>query len=141
MPLSSALSTAEAVVFQVQLVYFPLLALIYGLANALSGILNSEDHVVTIPTRATGPGGRPLPSTKQKKKKADGPERPPPPELEFTKLFRRLFDYGTVFVVLTFFGNGAAIASHTIGARKEGWWCGEETSVSSKIHPIDSFSH
>ena len=131
MPLSGALTTAEAVVFRVELVYFPLLAFIYGVANALRGILNSGDNEDSIPTRATGPGGRPLPSTKQKKKKTDGPERAPPRELEFSKFTRRLFDYGSVCVVLTFVANAAAIASHTIGGENdENWWCGEESAVS-----------
>jgi len=131
MPLTKPLTTAEAVVFCVELVYFPLLALVYGLANALRGVLGSEGHEDSIPTRATGPGGRPLPTTKQKKNKPDGPERPPPRELEFTKLTRRLFKYGSVCVVLTFVANAASIVSHTLaGGPKDGWWCGEETAVS-----------
>src|SRR5512142_1254852 len=132
MPMSVPLTSAEAVVFWVELVYFPLLALTYGLANALRGVLKSEDNE-DIPTRATGPGGRPLPSTKQKMKKSDGPQRYPPSELEFTKFTRRLFEYLSSCIVLTFVGNTAAIASHTIsGENIESWWCGEQTAVS---HP------
>src|SRR6266566_1940988 len=110
-------SRAEAVQFAAELWYAPVLLFVFMLSAACHSILVSKDQEDEVACVATGPGGRPLPSTKRKRASA---RRPPAVDGDFSKLVRRVFDYLTCFVVLTFLANAVAITARTLGGANEG---------------------
>jgi hypothetical protein len=120
----------ERLVAAAELLYFPVLALCYGLAHALGGLLGKEPVVSgtahTAP--ATGPGGRPLPLTKARRRLSV--VSPPPRDNDFGPVSLRLFDYLSIAVVFTFAVEATGLAVHALGGESPvDWKSGEGFAV------------
>lgn len=126
------MSTAEVVYLRAQLLYVVLLLAFIVSAGVNSIVTARTEEELVVPT-AKGPGGKPLPVTK--KRKREQLDEPRVPDACAGSCFvRRIFQYTTAAVILSFFANGGAIALRALQYRRtgsgEGWWCSEERTVS-----------
>jgi ATP-binding cassette, subfamily B, vacuolar membrane transporter HMT1/ACLQ len=126
-------STATEVVYlRAQLLYPVVLLLAFIVSAGVHSIVTARTEEELVVPTAKGPGGKPLPVTKRKREQLDEPRGP---EICAPSGFaRRVFQYTTAAVILSFFANGGAIALHALQLRRkdaaEGWWCTEERTVS-----------
>lgn len=96
-------------------------------------------------TEAKGPGGKPLPATKKKKRAAADSAniRTTNPALQ------RLFQWASAAVTVNYVVAASSIGTHAIVDRattgEHGWWCGEPKTVSTpplsgglgeRAHPV-----
>ncbi|KAL9010251.1 MAG: hypothetical protein Q9173_004796 [Seirophora scorigena] len=81
----------------------------------------STDTSVKSPGDQTGPGGKPLPSSKKAPRKQD--------VLDFSPARKLLFNWLSVGTIATFVGSAVAVISHTLVNRKDNWWCGQSTAI------------
>ncbi|KAK3377671.1 hypothetical protein B0H63DRAFT_547232 [Podospora didyma] len=82
----------------------------------------TEDELIA--SSVKGPGGKPLPVTKKKREQEL--------HLQSGSITKRVFQWATATIVITFLVNGTAIALHALQARENSvylWWCGEERVV------------
>lgn len=116
--------------------YPVVLLLMFMVSLVVHGIRNAESaeptaNAYTKP-KATGPGGKPLPttivSTKAKK----------PEATRLTLVRRFLFAWLSVGLIATFLGNAANILVHALSARKDGYWCGSSGVVSDLLQYINT---
>jgi hypothetical protein len=112
---------------------FTLLIVFIGFAGALSIICARTDEDFVKPS-ARGPGGKPLPVTKRKRKGGQGDGKKFGPD--FGPCARRSFQGLSVCLIFTFVANAIAIAVHTIQSvpwpfkgGDEGWWAPHCVSV------------
>ncbi|KAH9906250.1 hypothetical protein F4778DRAFT_725128 [Xylariomycetidae sp. FL2044] len=122
-------SPAEHVRRIAQLLYPAILLLafiVFGALHSVHSALQKED--VIVPT-VTGPGGKPLPVTKRRRR--TGNELPEPNK--FSPATRLLFQTCNILATLTYFAAGGAIAARALINRsaegEHGWWCGEAKTV------------
>lgn len=97
------------------LIFFLLAFTAHSIATA------STDTTVKGPGDQTGPGGKPLPSSKKAPRKQD--------VLDFSPARKLLFNWLSVGTIATFVGSAVAVISHTLVNRKDNWWCGQSTAV------------
>jgi hypothetical protein len=128
----STSTAAEVVYLRAQLLYPVVLLLAFIVSAGVHSILTARTEEELVVPTAKGPGGKPLPITKRKREQLDEPQSP---EICAPSGFaRRVFQYTTAAVILSFFANGGAIALRALQLRRkdttEGWWCTEERTVS-----------
>lgn len=121
------LQTALAVL---QYAYPIIMLLIFLAAITARSIWHSNSNPNVSKPSTTGPGGKPLPATDPtrnfvKRKVTD----------DVTPSQKRVFEWLSIFVALTFVGNSVNVIVHALLARKEHYWCGKPVVVSS-IAPL-----
>lgn len=125
-------SPAEEVLFTAELWYSPVLLLAFITSAATYSILSSRSEEELIKPSVTGPDGKPLPVTKRKRE-----DSRPVVEAHIGNVARRVFQYMSAAVVLTFLADFVAIVVHAFRENKPGigfsWWCGEERIVSFSL--------
>ncbi|KAL8986703.1 MAG: hypothetical protein Q9177_004024 [Variospora cf. flavescens] len=101
----------------------PIILLIYFLfAFTAHSITTASTNTSTnSPQDQTGPGGKPLPSSKKSPRKKH--------VLDFSPARKLLFNWLSVGTIATFLGNAVAVILHTLVNRQDNWWCGESTAV------------
>ncbi|KAI0021988.1 hypothetical protein F4780DRAFT_769911 [Xylariomycetidae sp. FL0641] len=113
-----------------QYLYPDLLLLILLVGGALFSIYKARCKDDSVEPAVTGPGGKPLPATKRRRRPEDETSAP---EEAFTATIRRLFVWTYVLVTLSFLAQGAAIVARALSLRspegEHGWWCGEPKTV------------
>ena len=128
----TGLSTAETVELRAQILYPAILLLAFIASAGVHSVLTSRTEEELVAPIARGPGGKPLPLTKRKREH----EESIVPQINFfSDAARRVFQYATGAIIITFLANAVAIALHAIEVRTSsggtsGWWCGEERIVS-----------
>ncbi|KAK1751902.1 heavy metal tolerance protein [Echria macrotheca] len=123
-------SFAEIVYLRAQLLYPMVLLLAFILSAGVHSIVTARSEEELIVPTVTGPGGKPLPVTKRKREQSG--EIQVPAIADDRSFARRVFQYGTAALTLSFLANLAAIAVHTLqvhGPKHFQWWCGEERTV------------
>ena len=88
-------------------------------------VLKSPEEPSPPATPTLGPGGRPLPP---RRKSARGVKQ----SLEssvFSPATKKLINYLSILILVTFLGNAAVIVLQTLVYRQEHWWCGQSTIV------------
>ncbi|KAI1335560.1 hypothetical protein F5Y15DRAFT_397732 [Xylariaceae sp. FL0016] len=123
---------AESLRNGIQYLYPGLLLLVILLVGALYSIHTARrKEDVVIPT-VTGPGGKPLPVTKKRRRPETDDESHSPKEA-FTPCIRDFFKSLYVLIFVTFCGQGAGITARALVYRsaegEHGWWCGEPKTV------------
>lgn len=118
---------AQGVQTTVHIVYPILLILLYLIAFTYRSITSARNDNDTLPQPELGPLGKPLPT----KHNAASKEPPIPQELDFSKPRKLLFEWLSVGVLISLLGNIAVVIVHALYARKERWWCGQATTVST----------
>lgn len=109
---------------------YPAILLVTFIVSAAShSIITSKGEEVLVETKATGPGGKPLPVTKKLKKSH---RNHPLFEVYIGIWSRRMFQGLTGLLVFTFVSEAASVIVHAWDS-EEGWWCGEERIVRSPI--------
>lgn len=73
----------------------------------------------------TGPGGKPLPSSKKRPKEKN--------VLDFSPARKLLFIWLSAGTAATFVGNAGVVILHALMDRKNNWWCGEAVAVCPSI--------
>jgi hypothetical protein len=108
------------------LCYPAVLLVAFILSAATYSIQSSRSEEELLEPTATGPGGKPLPMTKRRKRG----HKHPVFEVYIGVWARRVFQYITVAVVLTFVADAATVVAHAVDDQSPGgWWCGEERVV------------
>ncbi|KAK0623309.1 hypothetical protein B0T14DRAFT_426482 [Immersiella caudata] len=127
----STSTAAEAVYLRAQLLYPVVLLVAFIVSAGVHSILTARTEEELVVPTAKGPGGKPLPVTKRKREQLDEPGVPD--ACAASGFARRVFQYTTAAVILSFFANGGAIALRALQLRgkdaTEGWWCTEERTV------------
>lgn len=102
----------------------PVLLLIFFLAafTTHSVVTASTDTATKNPQDQTGPGGKPLPSSKKNPKQND--------VLDFSPTRKILFNWLSVGTIVTFLANAVVVILHALINREDNWWCGESVAVS-----------
>lgn len=113
--------TAQQLKNYLQVSYPIVLLVLFVAAFTARSIITSsnndnDDKTKQVPQ--VGPGGKPLPSNKARKKSGEDAN------IDFSAARKRLFAILTWGVILTFLGNIIIILVHALLERKEGWWCG-----------------
>ncbi|KAB5570203.1 hypothetical protein GE09DRAFT_957754 [Coniochaeta sp. 2T2.1] len=116
---------AEIWYLRLMLCYPAVLLVTFILSAAAYSIYSSKSEEELVQPVATGPGGKPLPVTKRKKKHAQTPAF----EVHIGLWARRTFQYMTAALCLTFVANCAAVLAHGFDEQQPDWWCGEERVV------------
>jgi ABC-type transport system involved in Fe-S cluster assembly fused permease/ATPase subunit len=104
---------------------YPIVILLFFLVafTARSIIASNSNTNVSKPT-TTGPGGKPLPATDPTrnfvKREAND---------DVTQSQKRVFEWLSLAVALTFAGNAANVIVHALYARNDNWWCGKHVVV------------
>lgn len=107
----------------------PLLLAAFILVAAVHTIRSANVKEASDAAGARGPGGKPLPATKKKKRAVADPAdvRIMSPAL------RRLFQWASAAVTADYVVAGSSIGAHAIVDRattgQHGWWCGEPKTV------------
>ncbi|KAI1824420.1 ABC transporter-like protein [Xylaria intraflava] len=120
---------AERILAVTQYIYSALLLLILMLFGVIYSVyIARRNRGDVIAPTVTGPGGRPLPATKNRQ--ADESQET---EGRFSPAIRALFQWLYTAVTLTFVSQGAAIATRaliqTSPDGEHAWWCGEPKAV------------
>ncbi|KAF2748529.1 hypothetical protein M011DRAFT_493829 [Sporormia fimetaria CBS 119925] len=104
---------------------YPIVLMVFFLAafTARSILASNSNSRVSKPT-TTGPGGKPLPATDPtrnfvKKTAVD----------DVTHSQKRVFEWLSLAVALTFIGNSINVIVHALYAHKENWWCGKPVVI------------
>lgn len=123
-------SPAEKVLFATELCYPAILLLAFISTAAVYSIMTSRSDEELVTPTTTGPGGKPLPVTKRKRE-----DTSPVVDAQIGTAARRVFQYLTGIIVLTFLADFATVIAHALKEQKDGdpesgWWCGEERIVS-----------
>jgi hypothetical protein len=114
--------------YQWMMLCYPAVLLVTLIVSAAAySIYSSKSEEELVEPTATGPGGKPLPATKRRKNARNQPVY----EVHVGRWPRRLFQYVTAAVVLTFVADAAAAIVHAVDDRQEAWSCGEERVVST----------
>jgi len=126
-------SFVEHIFLRAQIFYPVVLLLAFILSAGVHSVVTSQSEEELLVPTVKGPGGKPLPITKRKREQLDEPQALDP--ATDSSSARTAFRYGTAALVATFLANGAAIAVHALSSgggagSKDGWWCGEERTVS-----------
>lgn len=106
---------------------YPLLMLVFFLAAfTVRSIAASNSNINIAKPTTTGPGGKPLPATDPtrnfvKKTVHD----------DVTPMQKRIFEWVSLAVALTFFGNSVLVISQALAKQGERWWCGQSVVVRS----------
>jgi hypothetical protein len=104
---------------------------------ATYSIQSSRSEEELVEPVATGPGGRPLPATKRRKK--DPKAKSPLFELYIGVGARRAFQYVTAALVLSFVADCATVLARVFDDRGRDWRCDEERVVRNyPQHPFPS---
>ena len=114
------------------LCYPAVLLVMFIVSAATYSIQSSKSEEELLEPTATGPGGKPLPATKRRKRG----ESQHIYEVYIGTWARRVFQYITATVVLTFLADCGAIIAHALDDREPAWWCGEERVVSYARIPV-----
>lgn len=117
---------AERWFLSTMLCYPAVLLVTFIVSAATYSIHSSKSEEELLEPTATGPGGKPLPATKRRKRG----DRDPVYEVYIGRWTRRLFQYITAAVVLTFVADCAAVIAHALDDQEAAWSCGEERVVS-----------
>jgi hypothetical protein len=106
-----------------------LLVAVFLAAFTVHSIATASEDATSVPTQLTGPGGKPLPRTRNQKakEKAQQEQR----DYDFSPARKLFFHLGSAGVVLTFALNAAIVILHAVWDRTETWWCGQHVVVSS----------
>lgn len=132
-------TAADVVLMYTQYWYAGVLLLAFvGFAGAQSIILARKEEDLDKPV-ALGPGGKPLPVNKKKKKQGNqAEEKTLGPK--FSSCPRRVFQGLSVVIVCTLVANGVVSAVHTIRSLEwpftggdNGWWGPEWVRVGSPV--------
>ncbi|KAK0646525.1 hypothetical protein B0T16DRAFT_390940 [Cercophora newfieldiana] len=128
------MSTAEFVYLRAQLLYPVVLLLAFIVSAGVNSIVTARTEEELVVPTAKGPGGKPLPITKKRKREQLDEPRAPDACATGSGCARRVFQFTTAAVILTFFANGSAIALRALqssGGKESGtgWWCSEERNV------------
>ena len=125
--------------------WYPIAIVAYFILTALvSSVRSSGTGEDGVASTVLGPGGKPLPMTKKKRKKHISSRQPNGTELfEIGPRARFIFRLLAVALATTLFMNAAAIAFHTWQANPDlferggemSWWCGEPMVVSGRLSP------
>lgn len=128
-------SPAETVLLNAELWYPAVLLLAFISSAATYSILTSRSEEELVEPTATGPDGKPLPVTKRKREDI----RRLVVEAHIGTAARRVFQYLSAAVVLTFLADFVTVIVHVFHPDKSGtasgWWCGEERIVSFACPP------
>lgn len=126
---------AQAVQTTVHIVYPIALLFLYLIAFTVRSIATARNDNDTLPAPQLGPLGKPLPA---KNNNTAANKHPPiPHELDFSKPRKLLFEWLNVGVLFSLLGNIAVVIVHALYARKERWWCGQATTVSSMSYSVE----
>ncbi|OIW33536.1 hypothetical protein CONLIGDRAFT_569741 [Coniochaeta ligniaria NRRL 30616] len=107
------------------LCYPAVLLVTFIISAATYSIRSSKSEEELMESTATGPGGKPLPATKRRKRTQHNPVF----EIYIGVWAQRVFQYITAAVVLTFVADCAAVIAHAMDDQAPAWWCGEEKVV------------
>ncbi len=109
--------------------YPPVLLVVFLAAFTWQSIATaSQDSTVATSDTQKGPGGKPLPKTKASSAKDHLKKQ----TSDFSPARKLLFNWLSVFLLITFLGNAINVLSHALIKRKEGWWCGQSVAVSTR---------
>lgn len=128
-------STAERVLLDTELLYPLVLILAFVISAAVYSVATSRSEEQLDAPTITGPGGRPLPITKRKKKR----EAARSDERRISKAAKLTLRCLMASLVLTFVANAAVIFAHALTDRRISvpghlaWWCGDERIVSFRV--------
>lgn len=100
----------------------PIILIIFFLtAFTVHSIATASTDTATKPLEQTGPGGKPLPSSKKRPKEKN--------VLDFSPARKLLFNWLSAGAAATFVGNAIVVIIHALVARKNNWWCGEAVAI------------
>ncbi len=116
------------------LCYPAVLLVTFIISAAAYSIQSSKSEEELLESTATGPGGKPLPATKRRKRRQHNLVF----EVYIGVWARRVFQYITAAVVLTFVADCAAVIAHAMDDQEPTWWCGEERVVSAHLQPLNT---
>lgn len=106
---------------------YPLCMLVFFLAAfTIRSIAATNSNTNIAKPTTTGPGGKPLPATDPtrnfvKKTVHD----------DVTPTQKRVFEWLSLAVALTFFGNSVLVIAQALAKQSEHWWCGQSVVVCS----------
>ncbi|KAL9029514.1 MAG: hypothetical protein Q9196_002252 [Gyalolechia fulgens] len=102
----------------------PIILIIFFLTafTAHSIVTASTDTATNPLEEQTGPGGKPLPSSKKRPKKKKN-------VLDFSPARKLLFIWLSAGAAATFVGNAVVVILHALLDRKNNWWCGEAVAI------------
>lgn len=118
---------ADRWLLMTMLCYPAVLLVTFILSAATYSIQSSKSEEELLEPTATGPGGKPLPATKRRKRVRHNPVF----DVYIGVWARRVFQYITAAVVLTFVADCAVLIAHAVDEQEPAWWCGEERVVST----------
>ncbi|KAH8909902.1 hypothetical protein BR93DRAFT_943802 [Coniochaeta sp. PMI_546] len=119
------------------LCYPAVLLVTFIISAATYSIQSSKSEEELLEPSATGPGGKPLPATKRRKRGQHSPVF----EVYIGVWARRVFQYITAAVVLTFVADCADVIAHALDDQDPTWWCGEERVCSpcTQVYIVGGF--
>lgn len=109
--------------------YAWILFAVFLVAFVANSILTAEPSAETTGPIRLGPGGKPLPPTSAQKNKEERDRKKK--DKDFSQPKKWLFFYLSAALLVTFLANGISIVAHSLTKSESGWWCGEETAVST----------
>jgi hypothetical protein len=119
--------------------YYLILGAVFIVSALIYSIRSSKTEEDAVAPTVTGPGGKPLPLTKRKKKHEYTSEHDSSNLPSIGPHAKRVFQLLSVILTLTFFANGVTIGLHSWKANRDlpwgqvNWWCGEPMVVSSSV--------
>lgn len=125
--------------------WYPAVILVQFILTALvSSVRSSGTTDDGIAPAVRGPGGKPLPLTKRKKRQSPSPRLSQIDLVEIGPRARFMFRLLAITLTATLFMNATAIAIHTWQANPDllergsqmNWWCGEPMVVSGHSLPL-----
>lgn len=131
-----SVSRSQTVLDVVQYAYAPVLLIVFLIAFTIRSIHLSRQATAQAKEEANkivlGPGGKALPKKKKVNKKSKGKKGGKGKDedddkdkvIDFSKPRKRLFEFLSAVVCLTFLASAGNVIGHAIVKREEGWWCG-----------------
>lgn len=128
-------STAQSVLRTAQLLYPLILLLTLVISSGVHTVLTSKTEEELDAPTVKGPGGKPLPITKRRKREQEASDAHGATGGGGGGFAWSVFLYLTGAIVVSFVANGAAVAVHAMKSSSDAgldnaWWCGEERIVS-----------
>jgi hypothetical protein len=106
---------------------YPVFLLLFFLVALITrSIAASSSNAGSAKSTATGPGGRPLPATDSTRNFVKRAVHD-----NVTKAQKRVFEWISLAVALTFVGHSVLVITHSLVMKKEHWWAGKAVVVCS----------
>ncbi|PKS10065.1 hypothetical protein jhhlp_004690 [Lomentospora prolificans] len=134
-PIMVLLAESEGFLEYIYRSYHIVLGAVFILTALICSIRSSKTEEDAVTPSVRGPGGKPLPVTKRKKRNDFSSQSNRSDLPKFGPCAKTVFQFLSSILTLTFFTNGAAIGFHAWKANRDlpagevNWWCGEPMVV------------